>query len=398
MRVIAFVNPASGGNKGALLLSLLRNHIGNENVFDIIADKGPDRGLSDRASDPSFDVICLVAGGDGTFSWVANVVEKRNLSHVSLVVIPLGSGNDMSRALGWGKKYPGEQRVISSVKRIMESPSGQLGTGKLDVWRLTAVHAKQQLSSVDDHGIEHGARPIVCNYLSLGADAYVELRFNQMRWQNPNKHKSRIGNFKAHAMVGLKYMCQPKSRKIFISDHVQSLKIDGEPVTLPAYLQALIFLNIPSYGAGTQPWGKIGDRAKADLNNGRTVTDMYVDDQRFEVIGLRSLKHFGMIRLLGAHGVRIAQGSRLELTLKSESTPFQADGEPWEQNGGTVSLEAGNKVGILRGPVWKAYSRKRAKFEPNNGQSDSDTSSSSDGHNAGDPVPEPQPEPAADNQ
>lgn len=100
MRIIAFVNRGSGGNEGARVLDFLKNELGNENVFDIVADKGPARGLEERASDASFEVRIIVAGGDGTFSWVANEVEKRNLSHVRLVVVPLGSGNDMSRALG----------------------------------------------------------------------------------------------------------------------------------------------------------------------------------------------------------------------------------------------------------------------------------------------------------
>ncbi|KAI0558224.1 diacylglycerol kinase [Gracilaria domingensis] len=358
--MIAFVNPGSGGNMGGVVLDLLKNQIGDENVFDIKADKGPERGLRMRAVDSPQHLICIVAGGDGTFSWVANAVEKQNLSHVHLLVIPLGSGNDMARALGWGKKYPGERFIKDAIKRINETPVEQMVLRRLDVWRL-ATQSKD--THVDNDGIEHGARPLVCNYLSLGADAYVELRFNQMRWQNPDKHNSRLGNFKAHAMVGLKYMCQPKSRKIYVSDHIETLLVDDQPISIPAYLQAIIFLNIPSYGAGSQPWGTVKSHdAKDDLDHSRSVTDMFVDDQLFEVIGLKSLKHFGTIRMFGRHGVRIAQGSRMSLTLKSESTPFQVDGEPWEQHGGTVTLEPGNKVGVLRGPIWTSSPKKRAKF------------------------------------
>ncbi|CAN8069485.1 unnamed protein product [Agarophyton chilense] len=360
MNMIAFVNTGAGGNMGSEVLTMLKNQIGEENVFDIKDDKGPDRGLSLRAKDSLHHLICIVAGGDGTFSWVANAVEKQNLSHVHLLVIPLGSGNDMSRALGWGKKYPGERFIKDAIKRINETPVNELVLRRMDVWRLDAQSEK---TYVDDDGIEHGARPLVCNYLSLGADAYVELRFNQMRWHNPDKHTSRLGNFKAHVMVGLNYMCLPKSRKIYVSDHVETLLIDDQPIQIPASLQALIFLNIPSYGAGSQPWGTIGSQSKKDdIDKSRPLTDMFVDDQRFEVIGLKSLKHFGRIRLLGAHGVRIGQGSKMSLTLKSESTPFQVDGEPWEQFGGNVTLGAGNKVGVLRGPIWTSSSKKRAKF------------------------------------
>lgn len=359
MTTIAFVNTGSGGNEGQRVLDHLKHELGDENVFDIKEDKGPDRGLETRASDPTQDTRIIVAGGDGTFSWVANAVEKRNLSHCRLVVIPLGSGNDMSRALGWGKKFRGLSNISHQIEWLKVAKPR-----KLDVWRLTAKHSTSSASLVDDDGIAHGARPLVCNYLSLGADAYVELRFNQLRWDNPDKYKSRLGNFKAHFLVGSKYMCIPQAEKIHVADHIQELIVDGKEITIPDSLQALIFLNIPSYGAGTQPWGRLRGQQRADISRERTVEDMYVDDRKFEVIGLYSLSQFGRIKVLGTHGVRIAQGQRMTLKLKSESTPFQVDGEPWEQRGGTVSLEPGNRIGVLEGPVWRSSSRKNAKFDP----------------------------------
>lgn len=359
MRLIAFVNKDSGGNEGGRVLDLLKNQLGDENVFDIKADKGPNPGLDARASDPSFEVRIIIAGGDGTFSWVANAVEKLNLNHCRLIVIPLGSGNDMSRALGWGKKYPGLSKVEQHLEWLTTARPH-----KLDVWRLSALEDQSFATHADDNGVAHGARPLVCNYLSLGADAFVELRFNQLRWNNPEKYKSRLGNFRTHMLVGAKYMCSPQSKKIHIADHIDTLYVDDQLITIPDNLQALIFLNIPSYGAGTQPWGFLGERKPADIGKERTVQDMYVDDHRFEVIGLRSLSQFGRIKLFGTHGVRIAQGQRMAMKLKSDSTPFQVDGEPWEQRGGDVTLEPGNPVGVLEGPVWKGTSRKNAKFNP----------------------------------
>lgn len=359
MRLIAFVNNGSGGNQGVSVLNLLKHHLGDENVFDIKADKGPDRGLDLRASDPSFEVRIIVAGGDGTFSWVANAVEKKNLTHCRLMVIPLGSGNDMSRALGWGKKFPGLSKIEQHMDWIQAAKPR-----KLDVWRLAALEDETIPTHVDDDGISHGARPLVCNYLSLGADAFVELRFNQLRWKNPERYKSRLGNFKAHLLVGSKYMCGPPSKKIHVIDHIDTLHVDDQLIQIPDDLQALIFLNIPSYGAGTQPWGVLGGAKPADICKDRTIEDMYVDDHKFEVLGMRDLSQFGRIKLLGTHGVRIAQGQRMRLKLKSDSTPFQVDGEPWEQRGGEVTLEPGNPIGVLEGPVWKGSSKKNAKFNP----------------------------------
>lgn len=356
MRVIAFVNKGSGGNEGTRVLHLLKNLLGHENVFDIVNDKGPDRGLDLRASDPTLEVIVFAAGGDGTFSWVATALDNRNLSHCHLAVIPLGSGNDMSRALGWGRKFP----RLPAIENWVTEYVNHADLRRLDVWRLTA---EPKYNHGDDDA--PGARPLMCNYLSLGADAHVELRFNQLRWNNPGKYKSRLGNFRAHAMVGAKYMCSAPSGKIYIKDHVESLVVDGRDVDIPEQLQALIFLNIPSYGAGTQPWGVVGKKKPAQGDPSRILDDMYVDDRRFEVLGLRSLSQYGRIKLLGTHGVRLAQGNTMLLKLKSDSTPFQVDGEPWEQRGGQVSIAPGNPVGVLQGPAWKQSSKKNAKFDPN---------------------------------
>lgn len=355
MRIIAFVNKGSGGNEGTRVLEYLKNELGDENVFDIKADKGPGRGLDARASDASFEVRIIVAGGDGTFSWVADAVEKRNLSHVRLIVIPLGSGNDMSRALGWGKKFPGMNR-IASYMTVMQTARAH----KLDVWRLAAVN-DPSVQVADD---APGARPLVCNYLSLGVDAFVELRFNQSRWDNPDKYKSRLGNFRAHAVEGAKYLCAPRRKKIHVTDHVETLLIDDKPLDIPPNLQAIIFLNIPSYGAGSQPWGTVKFKKQSDKATEQNVSDMFVDDQLFEVIGLKNLMQFGLIKAFGTHGVRLAQGKRMKLKLKSDWTPFQVDGEPWEQHGGEVSIEPGNRVGVLEGPIWSDLSKKNAKFSP----------------------------------
>jgi diacylglycerol kinase (ATP) len=362
--MIAFVNPGSGSNDGAKVFDVLRDALGPERVFNIKEDGGPEPGLARWASNRDEDVRVLVAGGDGTFSWVATAVDKEHYDNVRLVVIPLGSGNDMSRALGWGRKFPGAGRVLQWLEWAKTAPAHSL-----DVWRLEAEEATPDataaaaavassaspLGTTDDDEVSHGARPLVCNYLSLGADALVELRFNQLRWAAPERYTSRLGNFKAHVVVGTKYMMSGKP--IRIVDHVESLIVDEKVIALPKSLQALIFLNIPSYGAGTQPWGL----PKSPRSG--APRPMVVNDGKFEVIGLKSLNQYGLIKVLHTHGVRICQGSRMELKLKAPRTPFQVDGEPWEQRGGVVRMHAGNSIGVLQGPVYCHGSRRHASFD-----------------------------------
>ena len=53
----------------------------------------------------------LAAGGDGTVSWVLgadgieSLPDNISRSQVPVSVLPLGTGNDLAKSLGWTTKY-----------------------------------------------------------------------------------------------------------------------------------------------------------------------------------------------------------------------------------------------------------------------------------------------------
>ncbi len=61
------------------------------------------------------------------------------------------------------------------------------------------------------------------------------------------------------------------------------LECDGEPVKLPQRLQGLVFLNIPSYMAGTNFWGTEKEK------EGYSAPSH--DDKLIEVVGITGFSH-----------------------------------------------------------------------------------------------------------
>ncbi|CAF4326061.1 unnamed protein product [Rotaria sp. Silwood2] len=310
-KIIAFVNPKSGGLQGQVVFDQLKAQIGEENVYDLIKDHGPQKGLTENQHERNLRIIAC--GGDGTVGWVLSALDTSQMQYVDFVsvgVIPLGTGNDMARFLGWGVGYRGEALapVIQSLTRSE--------TSLLDRWKIDVQATIPQ--------------PVFNNYLSFGADAQIALDFHEKRNANPGCYANRIFNKLAYGCISCNTFCDCQYLCGNIANFFE-LHVDGRNMNedlLRMRPDAVLILNIASYAAGTNPWEGIydnlwcaGSQADDDRFREQSCSDGYL-----EIIGF---KHFELARIrLGRRGHRIAQGGEIRLRIRRD-VPMEIDGEPF---------------------------------------------------------------------
>ena len=148
--VVAFVNANSGGGIGKLIFDDLVHHLGAEYVFDLSkcsVGNMPEDNLRQFANDPSVRV--LACGGDGTAGWISTSLDKvwsvvlppgtavqdsKYATNLPLAIMPLGTGNDLSRQFGWGGTFKEKMRQPKMIKKIEAAT-----LTSLDRWRLVVL-------------------------------------------------------------------------------------------------------------------------------------------------------------------------------------------------------------------------------------------------------------------
>jgi diacylglycerol kinase (ATP) len=117
--LLIFVNKKSGGGYGEELYLSMSRLVNPHQVFSL-GDGGPLPGLYVFRSIQKFRI--LICGGDGTFGWVLSVLDEAKrqmiLQNPPSALLPLGTGNDLSRVLRWGAGYSSDENLLNYLMSV----------------------------------------------------------------------------------------------------------------------------------------------------------------------------------------------------------------------------------------------------------------------------------------
>ncbi|KAJ0017801.1 hypothetical protein Pint_11760 [Pistacia integerrima] len=387
--VIVFINSRSGGQLGGELLVSYRSLLNENQVLDL-GEKAPDKVLHELyanleklrhagdflAAEILKKLRIIVAGGDGTAGWLLGVVSDLKLSHPPpIATVPLGTGNNLPFAFGWGKKNPSTDRqsVLSFMEQVKNAKEMKIDRqcfhdGLYYVplnWHILmrmripkqgpcdpiaplelphSLHAFDRVSEKDTLNVEgcHTFRGGFWNYFSMGMDAQVSYAFHSERKLHPEKFQNQLVNQSTYLKLAgtqgsfcfsfAAFFTVTVSGKVFLVTFcflniaqlakVKIMKKQGvwEDLDIPRSIRSIVCLNLPSFSGGLDPWGKPLRKKIRGLvltfnitSSGYEsgLTPPYVDDGLIEIVGFRDAWHGLVLLAPNGHGTRLAQANRI---------------------------------------------------------------------------------------
>ncbi|XP_074588534.1 diacylglycerol kinase 2 [Curcuma longa] len=326
--LLVFINAKSGGQNGTSVRRRLNMLLNPVQVFELSSTQGPEVGLKLFHNVQYFRV--LVCGGDGTVAWVLDAIEKENFdSPPPVAILPLGTGNDLSRVLHWGGG-------LSSVE-------GQGGLGSLlqDIDSAVVTMLDRWHVTIKEHDMEQGENlkqmKFMTNYLGIGCDAKVAYDFHMNREERPDKFYSQFVNKLRYAKEGAKDIMDRACADLPWSIR---LEVDGHAIEIPENAEGVLVLNISSYMGGVDLW-------QNDYEHEDDYDMQSMHDKTLEVVCISGTWHLGKLQVGLSQAHRLAQGKVIKLHIDSPF-PVQIDGEPWIQKPGCLEIVHHGQVFMLR--------------------------------------------------
>merc|ERR1711871_1522556 len=202
-----------------------------------------------------------MGGGDGTVQWVLSDIDSLVAEGVLTTrpggaILPLGTGNDLSRQFGWGHGY--NARLLRDLRMDVEAATSTT----LDRWNIE-IHSKKHITGVvhdvmtpdDVEDIEMELyKCCMSNYFGIGLDAKVVHNFEGCRQDYPGLFCCRCSNNFIYGWFGITNCFRNAMRiKKFLK-----VTADGTDITenLKESCQGISIINLRYFGAGIDMWRK----------------------------------------------------------------------------------------------------------------------------------------------
>ncbi|XP_061346872.1 diacylglycerol kinase 2 [Gastrolobium bilobum] len=326
--LLVFINARSGGQLGPSLHRRLNMLLNPVQIFELSASQGPEVGLELFKSVRYFRV--LVCGGDGTVAWVLDAIERHNFeSPPPVAILPLGTGNDLSRVLNWGRGFSALDGQ-GGLTMLLHDISNAAVT-MLDRWEV-------KIAEENSEGKPNKVKTkSMMNYLGIGCDAKVAYEFHVTREINPEKFSSQFFNKLRYAKEGARDImdrtCADLPWQVW-------LEVDGTDIEIPKDSEGLIVLNIGSYMGGVDLW-------QNDYEHDDDFSRQFMHDKMLDVVCVCGAWHLGKLQVGLSQARRLAQGKVIKIH-SSSPFPVQIDGEPFILQPGYLEITHRGQVFMLR--------------------------------------------------
>ncbi|OVA03666.1 Diacylglycerol kinase [Macleaya cordata] len=316
----------------------------------------------------------MVAGGDGTVGWVLGSLTelfRHNREPVPPTgIIPLGTGNDLSRSFGWGGSFPfaWKSAIKRSLNRAITGP-----ISRLDSWHVVVTmpagetvelphclrYTEEYTHNQDLEGLPDKRtcfEGVFYNYFSVGMDAQVAYGFHHLRNEKPYLAQGPIANKLIYSTYSCTqgWFCTPCMSKPNLRGLKNILRLyikkvncsEWEQVRIPSSVRSIVALNLHNYGSGRNPWGK----PKPKYMEKRGFVEAHADDGLLEIFGLKEGWHASIVMVELISAKHIAQAAAIRMEVRGgdwKKAYMQMDGEPWKQ---PMNKEYSTFVDIVRAP------------------------------------------------
>ena len=396
--LVLFANARAGGGAAKAIIRIFSEAIGDDHVFDLARHDPKDvlAGIllqgklaaqsspQSSAQSPVAAPRIIVAGGDGTVTWILGIIAELTAAHPTaptppVAILPLGTGNDLAINLGWGKTFhPAAIKSPAGLARTMTRIAGA-PTTLVDLWKVRFDNmpfaAKDALplalrlcttGGSDEEGTPQppagraasSATSTFWNYLSIGLDAQTAYSFHSLRERHPACTSSRLINQAWYGVFtcGTGWFCggqalvgtprtPPSDDTDDADDHaghaghadhaeaprhriIRRLRIKKHDqddaytdVDIPKDIRAIVLLNLQTYGGGRDIWGMHNEQNLERKGLQRPAKD----DGLLEVIGFRNGWHtalvMGEVATQRVHGKRLGQGCAVEIFFDDSCDP-----------------------------------------------------------------------------